>query len=480
MNSTSTSSRTSSATTSNTISRAPTTSAARTASATSSIRASRSAKGFGYAFAAIVLNDPVARDSSDDNGDRRSRAVSTSRQSADQPGRRAERRLRLLVQRVFGVVDSLGSVRQRRRRQRHAGARFRAASGMCSSARRKTRPRSPRIFRSSPRSRPRDPAAPPPSTRSWPHRTSDGSIDAFGTNETHVTDERSGDAALPLYTTITRGRRGRRRCAPSMTPATTTSSAITASFDSRSTATRTVTITVSSSNTNNPDPDFRVYRAGTFVLVDDDPPPAAGDRTTRQCAAGTTYVLDVYDCANGCDTPARHARRLQPDRDDQLRRTFMRTNKLDGTIRAAAGVALLVPRCSRVATSPHRWTPRRRNAARRPRRRSPTPPPPRSAGTRRRTAAPAQPAPDAPPPTEPSAAPKPTRRQRTQPRFHARLRRPSAKMSVAVDLRYSFDGAALPNQPVIAASRRRATRFGRQPQVTVQASRWRAAGRRRR
>ena len=26
---------------------------------------------------------------------------------------------------------------------------------------------------------------------------------------------------------------------------------------------------------------------------------------------------------------------------------------------------------------------------------------------------------------------------------------PSAKMSVAVDLRYSFDGAVLPNQPVI-------------------------------
>jgi len=62
-------------------------------------------------------------------------------------------------------------------------------------------------------------------------------------------------------------------------------------------------------------------------------------------------------------------------------------------------------------------------------------------------AAPAQPAPDAPPPTEPSAAPKPT--AAADPSLDSmRVAAPNAKMSVAAELRYQFDGAALPNQPV--------------------------------
>jgi hypothetical protein len=62
-------------------------------------------------------------------------------------------------------------------------------------------------------------------------------------------------------------------------------------------------------------------------------------------------------------------------------------------------------------------------------------------------ATPAQPAPDAPPPAEPSAVPKPT--AANEPRLESMsLATPSAKMSVAVDLRYSFESAALPGQPV--------------------------------
>lgn len=57
------------------------------------------------------------------------------------------------------------------------------------------------------------------------------------------------------------------------------------------------------------------------------------------------------------------------------------------------------------------------------------------------------PAPDAPPPTEPSAVPKPA--TTNEPRVETMLAAiPSAKMGVAVDLRYSFDGDVLPNQPV--------------------------------
>ena len=61
--STSTSSRTSSATTSNTTSRAPTTSAVAHGLGDKLDPRVAFGEGFGYAFAAIVLNDPVARDS---------------------------------------------------------------------------------------------------------------------------------------------------------------------------------------------------------------------------------------------------------------------------------------------------------------------------------------------------------------------------------------------------------------------------------
>ena len=60
---------------------------------------------------------------------------------------------------------------------------------------------------------------------------------------------------------------------------------------------------------------------------------------------------------------------------------------------------------------------------------------------------PAQPAPDAPSPTEPSAVPKPT--AANEPSLESMsVATPSAKISVAVDVRYSFDSAALPGQPV--------------------------------
>ena len=61
-------------------------------------------------------------------------------------------------------------------------------------------------------------------------------------------------------------------------------------------------------------------------------------------------------------------------------------------------------------------------------------------------AAPAQPAPNAPAPTDPSPAPKPTAQVPAVDSMT--LARPSAKMSVAVDLRYQFVGAVVEGQPV--------------------------------
>jgi hypothetical protein len=118
----------------------------------------------------------------------------------------------------------------------------------------------------------------------------------------------------------------------------------------------------------------------------------------------------------------------------------MRTNNLDRAFRMTAGVfliATLLAGCAKPAPVPEP---------------APTESPPQVApaipdAPPPAETLPAQPAPDAPSPTEPSAVPKPT--AATEPSLESmRLATPSAKMSVAVDVRYSFDTAALPGQPV--------------------------------
>ncbi|HEY6124071.1 MAG TPA: PKD domain-containing protein [Steroidobacteraceae bacterium] len=128
-------------------------------------------------------------------------------------------------------------------------------------------------------------------------------IDAFGTGETHVPANVAAAGALPLFTTITTGapvvvrnvndagvhnKLGSRRFLR-FTPA----------------ASGSVTISLTTSNPNSPDPDFTLQRAGTYLLIEDDPPSTPQAETgTLTVTAGTTYVLDVYDCANGCDSAA--------------------------------------------------------------------------------------------------------------------------------------------------------------------------------
>jgi hypothetical protein len=61
-----------------------------------------------------------------------------------------------------------------------------------------------------------------------------------------------------------------------------------------------VTVRVSSSNPDPlRDPDFYVFRAGVPVASGDDPP-ADPEVETFSVTAGTTYIIDAYDCANGC------------------------------------------------------------------------------------------------------------------------------------------------------------------------------------
>jgi hypothetical protein len=63
----------------------------------------------------------------------------------------------------------------------------------------------------------------------------------------------------------------------------------------------TIKLTTSNANANS-DPDFYVYRAGTTVVAATGQPSPSGETATLSGAtAGTTYVIDAYDCANGCD-----------------------------------------------------------------------------------------------------------------------------------------------------------------------------------
>lgn len=125
----------------------------------------------------------------------------------------------------------------------------------------------------------------------------------------------------------------------------------------------------------------------------------------------------------------------------------MPTNKLDGALRTMAGVffaASLLAGCAKPAPPPEpapvETSP--------PAPATPDAPPAETLPAPDGSAVtPAQPTTDAPSPAEPSAVPKPT--AANEPSLESMsVATPSAKMSVSVDLRYSFDSAALPGQPV--------------------------------
>ena len=117
-------------------------------------------EGFGYAFAAIVLNDPVARDTSSTTAAVPERSMLEHLQHRDQSAASGDqRRLRLLVQRVVGVVDPLGHLRRKRRYQRYASRWASQPIWNVLINEQRTRPRSRPSSASSRRSRRRSPAS---------------------------------------------------------------------------------------------------------------------------------------------------------------------------------------------------------------------------------------------------------------------------------------------------------------------------------
>lgn len=123
-------------------------------------------------------------------------------------------------------------------------------------------------------------------------------IDAFATGESHFPTSVPSSAALPLYTTATIG-------GPPLILFSTDDEGLYNALGNRrfirfdvAGSSRSVTITASSSNTNMADTDFVVYRNGSVVAFGFNPPPDPETRTFT--ASPGTYIIDVYDCANGC------------------------------------------------------------------------------------------------------------------------------------------------------------------------------------
>jgi hypothetical protein len=254
-------------------------------------------EGFGYAFAAIVLNDPVARDSANDNGDLWSGVFNVETNPSTTPvGGNDNYGCWCSESSVWSILWDLSDSAADANDGVALG--FQPIWDVLTGAQRTT-PAHTTIFpfiTALKAARPLDAGA--INTLVAAQNIDATNIDAFATGETHVPTNISAADVLPLYTTITasgtpvvlrnvndagvENKLGNHRFLR-FTPNISGS----------------VTVTLNSSNTNNADPDFRMQRAGTFVLIREDPPPQP-ETGTVSVTAGTTYVLDVYDCANGC------------------------------------------------------------------------------------------------------------------------------------------------------------------------------------
>jgi hypothetical protein len=129
-------------------------------------------------------------------------------------------------------------------------------------------------------------------------------IEPFASTETNLPAPLPNNAVFPLYTTATVG--GPPVVVRTVNDAAADPADLGNKLGNRRyvrfevATTRNITISLTSSNADpNVDPDFLVWRGGTFVRAGIDPPQAVETETFN--ATPGTYLLDVYDCANGCN-----------------------------------------------------------------------------------------------------------------------------------------------------------------------------------
>jgi hypothetical protein len=256
-------------------------------------------EGFGYAFAAIVLNDPVARDSFFDGTKLTSGSFNVETNPATSPPGSpignygcwcSESTVWSIL---WDVYDSAADAND------NVALGFQPMWDVLI-ADQKSTPAFTTIFSFITALKTHNAAsAAAINTLVAAQNIDAAAMDAYGTGETHSPTEVPAIAALPLYTVATVG-------GPAIVMRTVDDEGTHNKIGDRrfvrfSLATaRTVTITASSSNPNTPDTDFRVFRNGAFV-TSATAPPAPNETATLTNAAAGEYLVDVFDCANGCD-----------------------------------------------------------------------------------------------------------------------------------------------------------------------------------
>jgi hypothetical protein len=256
-------------------------------------------EGFGYAFAAIVLNDPDARDSATDNGDPYSTGfnIETNPQTIPSGGCWCSESSVWSI--LWDLHDNAADANDT------VALGFQPIWDVLIGAQRTT-PAFTTIFSfitALKTARPGEAAA--INTLVAAQNIDAATINAYATTETHVPPVVPNIAVLPIYTVATVG--GAAVVLRTVDDANTFGLVRHNKLGNRrfvrftlAAPDASLTITASSSNPNTPDTDFIVFRNGEFVTAAT-APPAATETATFSAAAGE-YLIDVYDCANGCGT----------------------------------------------------------------------------------------------------------------------------------------------------------------------------------
>lgn len=133
-----------------------------------------------------------------------------------------------------------------------------------------------------------------------PQNINSAGIDSFASNETSSPYA----ATLPVYSNIIRGG------GPVVVASTDDGGRHNKAGNRRflrftATSTGPVTVTMTTSNVaGDRDPDFLVRRAGALVAAGTNSSAEYPETETFNVTAGSTYIIDAYDCANGCSEPS--------------------------------------------------------------------------------------------------------------------------------------------------------------------------------
>lgn len=247
-------------------------------------------EGFGYAFAAIVLNDPVLRDSFVNNGTHTEGRISVETNpsgavTVNNGGCWCSESS------VWSILWDLHDTSNEGADTLSLG--FQAIWDAMRGAHRTT-PAVTSIFSFITALKAAQPQHAAAIDALLAAQNIDAVIDDFATGETHAPFA----GVLPLFTNIARGAPVVLRNVDDAGRYNKLGNRRFLRFAPGSSGPVTVTLA-----TSNPDPaadpDFIVRRNGALAVVAQDPPPG-NESAAFNASAGQTYIIDAYDCANGC------------------------------------------------------------------------------------------------------------------------------------------------------------------------------------